>query len=87
MFVFQELQEIFSRLILTDLSYSLEKKVEIDLWNFCFKNQISNLQNQVSVGNFFSLPGTKQSVFQVTEKLISWTHLSTDVVKVLIIRS
>ena len=47
----QELQEIFSTLILTDLSYSLEKKLEIDLWNFCFKNQISNLQSQVSVGN------------------------------------
>ncbi len=51
-FRLQELQEVLSRLLLTDLQYALDKKVEIDLWNFCFKDYINYLQSQVNTLNY-----------------------------------
>ncbi len=51
-FRLQELQEVLSRLLLTDLQYALDKKVEIDLWNFCFKDYINYLQSQVHTLNY-----------------------------------
>ena len=43
----QELQNLYKKLLLSDIEYSLEKKVEIDLWNFCFKDYITYLQLQL----------------------------------------
>ena len=40
---------MLEKLVLTDLTYALEKKVEIDLWNFCFKDYINYLQAQSQV--------------------------------------
>ena len=40
----QELAGLYRRLLVTDLEYSLDKKVEQELWNICFKNYISHLQ-------------------------------------------
>lgn len=40
----QELAGLYRRLLLTDLEYALDKKVEQDLWNYCFKTYISHLQ-------------------------------------------
>ena len=40
----QELQKLYKKLLLSDIEYSLEKKIEIDLWNYCFKDYISFLQ-------------------------------------------
>ena len=34
-------------MLLSDLEYALDKKVEVDLWNFCFKDYIAYLQSQV----------------------------------------
>jgi len=41
----QELGGLYRRLLLTDLEYALDKKVEQDLWNYCFKAYISHLQS------------------------------------------
>jgi len=43
----QELQKLYKKLLLSDIEYSLEKKIEIDLWNYCFKDYITYLQLQI----------------------------------------
>ena len=43
----QELQKLYKKLLLSDIEYAIEKKVEIDLWNYCFKDYITYLQLQV----------------------------------------
>lgn len=40
-----ELTSVYQRLLLTDLDYALDKKVEVDLWNCGFKDHISRLQS------------------------------------------
>lgn len=42
----QKLEDLYKRLLVLDLEYALDKKVEQDLWNHAFKNQISALQTQ-----------------------------------------
>ncbi|XP_064649386.1 nonsense-mediated mRNA decay factor SMG7-like [Lineus longissimus] len=42
----QKLQDLYQRLLVVDLEYSLDKKVEQDLWNHVFKNQINAMQTQ-----------------------------------------
>lgn len=42
----QALQDLYQRMLVTDLEYALDKKVEQDLWNHAFKNQITTLQGQ-----------------------------------------
>ncbi|RUS91468.1 hypothetical protein EGW08_000792 [Elysia chlorotica] len=42
----QKLEDLYKRLLVLDLEYALDKKVEQDLWNHAFKNQISALQSQ-----------------------------------------
>ncbi|XP_066537826.1 nonsense-mediated mRNA decay factor SMG7 isoform X4 [Hoplias malabaricus] len=42
----QALQDLYQKMLLTDLEYALDKKVEQDLWNHAFKNQITSLQSQ-----------------------------------------
>ena len=42
----QSLQELYQQILLADLEYALDKKVEQDLWNHVFKNQISALQRK-----------------------------------------
>ncbi|KAK6641585.1 hypothetical protein RUM44_013300 [Polyplax serrata] len=41
----QQLQRIYQQVLILDLEYALDKKVEQDLWNYGFKNFIANLQN------------------------------------------
>jgi protein SMG7 len=43
----QELLDQYVQLILTDLDYALEKKIEHDLWTIVFKNEISWKQEQL----------------------------------------
>uniref|UniRef100_A0A3Q2ZRN5 Nonsense-mediated mRNA decay factor n=1 Tax=Kryptolebias marmoratus TaxID=37003 RepID=A0A3Q2ZRN5_KRYMA len=40
------LQDLYQKMLVTDLEYALDKKVEQDLWNHAFKNQITTLQSQ-----------------------------------------
>lgn len=40
----QQLQNIYHQVLVLDLEYALDKKVEQDLWNIGFKNHISSLQ-------------------------------------------
>ncbi|GJQ82549.1 hypothetical protein Trydic_g13004 [Trypoxylus dichotomus] len=40
----QQLQTIYHQVLVLDLEYALDKKVEQDLWTLGFKNQISTLQ-------------------------------------------
>ncbi|KAJ8921440.1 hypothetical protein NQ315_003058 [Exocentrus adspersus] len=40
----QRLQTIYHQVLVLDLEYALDKKVEQDLWNIGFKNHISSLQ-------------------------------------------
>ncbi|CAG9865335.1 unnamed protein product [Phyllotreta striolata] len=42
----QKLQTIYHQVLVLDLEYALDKKVEQDLWNIGFKNHISALQEQ-----------------------------------------
>ncbi|KAK2159240.1 hypothetical protein LSH36_156g11043 [Paralvinella palmiformis] len=42
----QNLQDLYQKLLVLDLEYALDKKVEQDLWNHAFKNQINTLQTQ-----------------------------------------
>ncbi|GFN73867.1 protein smg7-like [Plakobranchus ocellatus] len=42
----QKLEDLYKRLLVLDLEYALDKKVEQDLWNHAFKNQINTLQAQ-----------------------------------------
>lgn len=42
----QKLEDLYKKLLLIDLEYALDKKVEQELWNHAFKNQITNLQTQ-----------------------------------------
>ena len=43
----QELVSLYRDLLITDLEFALDRKVEQDLWNFCFKNYISHLQSRL----------------------------------------
>ena len=40
----QRLAATYRSILLTDLEFALDRKVEQELWNNCFKSQISNLQ-------------------------------------------
>ena len=40
----QELAKILKKIIITDLDFALDRKLEQLLWNSCFKNYISHLQ-------------------------------------------
>ncbi|XP_035685493.1 protein SMG7-like [Branchiostoma floridae] len=42
----QTLQDLYQQALVTDLEYALDKKVEQDLWNHAFKNQITAMQMQ-----------------------------------------
>eukprot|EP00088_Acartia_fossae_P070332 TRINITY_DN9387_c0_g1_i8.p1 TRINITY_DN9387_c0_g1~~TRINITY_DN9387_c0_g1_i8.p1 ORF type:complete len:997 (-),score=235.99 TRINITY_DN9387_c0_g1_i8:107-3097(-) len=42
----QELLKLLKKILLTDLDYALEKKVEQMLWNSCFKTFINHLQTK-----------------------------------------
>uniref|UniRef100_T1JIJ0 DNA/RNA-binding domain-containing protein n=1 Tax=Strigamia maritima TaxID=126957 RepID=T1JIJ0_STRMM len=42
----QKLQQLYQQLLIMDLEYALDRKVEQDLWNYVFKNQINTLQHQ-----------------------------------------
>ncbi|XP_041369833.1 protein SMG7-like [Gigantopelta aegis] len=42
----QRLEDLYKKILLMDLEYALDKKVEQDLWNHAFKNQINILQTQ-----------------------------------------
>lgn len=44
----QVLLNIYKNLLLDDLDRALDRKVEVDLWNVCFKDIISSLQNSVN---------------------------------------
>ncbi|KAK0172413.1 hypothetical protein PV328_005730 [Microctonus aethiopoides] len=43
----QQLQKIYQQVLILDLEYALDKKVEQELWNFGFKNYIAILQNEL----------------------------------------
>ncbi|XP_064616199.1 nonsense-mediated mRNA decay factor SMG7-like [Liolophura sinensis] len=42
----QRLEDLYKKVLLIDLEYALDKKVEQELWNHAFKNQINILQAQ-----------------------------------------
>ena len=65
----QELQKLYKKLLLSDIDYALEKKVEVDLWNFCFKDYITYLQLQVKsvrAGVGSNTEGNHKNIFQNT---------------------
>ncbi|CAF1008788.1 unnamed protein product [Rotaria sordida] len=47
----QELLDQYEQLILFDLDYAIEKKIEHDLWTIIFKNEISYKQEQLKENN------------------------------------
>ncbi|KAK2719172.1 nonsense-mediated mRNA decay factor SMG7-like [Artemia franciscana] len=44
----EDLQECYGCLLLQDLDQSLDDKIELDLWNYCFKGPISKFQSKMS---------------------------------------
>lgn len=44
---YRQLQLIYQQVLITELEYALDKKVEQDLWNLGFKNHINMLQEFV----------------------------------------
>ena len=67
----QELSKIYKKLILSDIVYALDKKVEVDLWNYCFKNFITHLQLQVKNAHISAsgnLNRTTKTNFQSTSQ-------------------
>ncbi len=63
----QELQSLFQRLLLLDLDYALDKKAEVDLWNYCFKNYITHLQSAAR-----DRSALKQKQAQEAQVTLSW---------------
>jgi protein SMG7 len=42
---FSLLQRLYQQVLILDLEYALDRKVEQELWNHGFKNYIATLQN------------------------------------------
>ncbi|KAF7286748.1 hypothetical protein GWI33_004371 [Rhynchophorus ferrugineus] len=60
----QKLQNIYHQVLVLDLEYALDKKVEQDLWNVGFKNHIADLQE-----NARDKKNSRRSDFQA---LLTW---------------
>ena len=58
---YYEFLEVCKKLVLIDLDYALEKKIEVDLWNFGFKEIITQLQSE----------GTSRSILGKASYMIS----------------
>ena len=58
---YYEFLEACKKLVLIDLDYALEKKIEVDLWNFGFKEIITQLQSE----------GTSRSILGKASYMIS----------------
>ena len=43
-----EFIEVNKQLLIADLDYALDKKTEVDLWNFGFKEVISGIQSEAN---------------------------------------
>lgn len=43
----QQLQKIYQQILILDLEYALDLKLEQDLWNLGFKNYIASLQSYI----------------------------------------
>jgi len=43
----QNLQDLYHQVILDDIDFTIDKKLEQDLWNYVFKNQINYFQKQI----------------------------------------
>lgn len=50
----QELCHLYETLLLIDLDYALDKKVEQDLWSFIFRNPISACQSKAREHKVFA---------------------------------
>ena len=61
----QELTTLYRQLLLADLEFALDRKVEQDLWNVCFKNYIGHLQTKIRDKRSSSSRGDSQL-------LLSW---------------
>ena len=61
----QELTTLYRYLLLDDLEFALDRKVEQDLWNVCFKNYISHLQTRIRDKRLNTVRGDAQL-------LLSW---------------
>ncbi len=55
----QELLDHYGQLILFDLDYALEKKIEHDLWTVVFKNEINFKQEQLKENNQHQIKRTE----------------------------
>eukprot|EP00095_Tigriopus_kingsejongensis_P007624 maker-scaffold995_size72343-snap-gene-0.17 protein:Tk07624 transcript:maker-scaffold995_size72343-snap-gene-0.17-mRNA-1 annotation:"protein smg7" len=76
----QELLNLYKTILLRDLNYALDKKVEVDLWNVCFRDYIAFLQNAGRErGNFQKLKAAE------THQVLIWfTHLGSGFFTVLL---
>lgn len=69
----QELQNLYKQILLRDLSYALDKKVEVDLWNACFRDYIAFLQTASRDRASFQ----KQKAAEAQQVLNWFTHMAT----------
>ena len=65
---YYEFLEVCKKLVLIDLDYALEKKIEVDLWNFGFKEIITQLQSE---GTSRSILGKASYLMSIIRVLVS----------------
>uniref|UniRef100_A0A8C6V1Q4 Telomerase activating protein Est1-like N-terminal domain-containing protein n=1 Tax=Neogobius melanostomus TaxID=47308 RepID=A0A8C6V1Q4_9GOBI len=71
----QALQDVYQKMLVTDLEYALDKKVEQDLWNHAFKNQITTLQSQVQANLSLFLEAASGFYTQLLQELCTVFHV------------
>ena len=62
---YYEFLEVCKKLVLIDLDYALEKKTEVDLWNFGFKEIITQLQAEATSRSILGKASNMMSMIRV----------------------
>lgn len=58
----QNLQDLYRQIILSDVDFTIDKKLEQDLWNYVFKLQINYFQSQIKKESSSSSTGVGSSM-------------------------
>ncbi|CAF0714051.1 unnamed protein product, partial [Brachionus calyciflorus] len=64
----QNLQDLYHQIILNDIEFTIDKKLEQELWNLVFKNQITYFQSQIKENSSSSQASPSLNTTQSTVK-------------------
>ncbi|KAI6659110.1 SMG7-like protein [Oopsacas minuta] len=70
----QRLEDIYRQMLLTDLSFSLENRIEVDLWNCVFRTQINYLQTNITHQQGTQREETLSSLYICLESTCCFYH-------------